>query len=216
MHDQHYTDSTLDSYLARLRKVVVWLGRRRITTLAQLTQKDLQAAHDHFLPSQRKAGSVIGAFKRFLSERRLVSQGNWPLPSPVEVEVERFGAYLRETRGAAEKTIACRGGQLRAFLRFLRFDGKPVALRQLELRRVEAFMRESARTNNRSSMQQVVAAVRAYLKERHAQGGAVSTVASANRYSPGVSWRTIAASPSLGADSGAHPIDRPFRTYRTA
>jgi site-specific recombinase XerD len=170
MQDQHYTDSTLDSHLAGLRKVVVWLGRRRITTLAQLTQKDLQAAHDHFLPSQRKAGSVIGAFKRFLSERRLVSQGNWPLPSPVEVEVGRFGAYLRETRGAAEKTIACRGGHLRAFLRFLRFDGKPVALRQLELRRVEAFMRESARTNNRCSMQQVVAAVRAYLKERHAQG----------------------------------------------
>ena len=60
MHDQHYTDSTLDSHLAGLRKVVVWLGRRRITTLAQLTQKDLQAAHDHFLPSQRKAGSAIG------------------------------------------------------------------------------------------------------------------------------------------------------------
>jgi hypothetical protein len=155
MHDQQYTDSTLDSHLAGLRKVVVWLGRRRITTLAQLTQKDLQAAHDHFLPSQRKAGSVIGAFKRFLSERRLVSQGNWPLPSPVEVEVERFGAYLRETRGAAEKTIACRGGHLRAFLKFLRFEGKPVALRQLELRRVEAFMRELARTNSRSSMQQV-------------------------------------------------------------
>ena len=128
------------------------------------------AAHDHFLPSQRKAGPVLGAFKRFLSERRLVSQGNWPLPSPVEVEVKRFGAYLRETRGAAEMTIACREGHLRAFLRFLRFDGNPIALQQLELRQVEAFMRKSTQTNNRSSMQQVVAAVRAYLKERHAQG----------------------------------------------
>src|ERR1035437_2467395 len=55
MHDQHFTDSTLDSHLAGLRKVVVWLGRRRITKLAQLTQKDLQAAHDHFLPRQNKA-----------------------------------------------------------------------------------------------------------------------------------------------------------------
>ena len=93
MHDQHYSDSTLDSHLAGLRKVVVWLGRRRITTLAQLTQKDLQAAHDHFLPSQRKAASVLSALTRFLSERQLVSQGPWPLPSPVEAEVERFGAY---------------------------------------------------------------------------------------------------------------------------
>ena len=112
MHDQHYTDSTLDSHLAGLRKVVVWLGRRRITTLAQLTQKDLQAAHDHFLPSQRKAGSVIGAFKRFLSERRLVSQGNWPLPSPVEVEIDRFCCILREIRGVAEATISGHSGRL--------------------------------------------------------------------------------------------------------
>ncbi len=68
-------------------------------------------AHDHFLPSQKKAASGIGALKRFLSERQLVSEGNRLLPTSVEVEVERFGAYLRETRGAAEMTIACRGGQ---------------------------------------------------------------------------------------------------------
>jgi site-specific recombinase XerC len=169
MHDQNYTDSTLDSHLAGLSKVVVWLGRRRITKLTQLTQRDLQVAHDHFLPNQKKASSVIGAFKRFLSERRLVSQGSWPLPTPAEVEVDRFGAYLRETRGAAEMTIACHRGHLRAFLRFLRFDGKPIAFEQLQLRQVEAFLRKAAQTNNRSSMQQVVAAVRAYLKERHAQ-----------------------------------------------
>jgi site-specific recombinase XerD len=170
MHDQHYTDSTLDSHLAGLGQVVVWLGRRRITKLAQLTQRDLQVAHDRFLPSQRKAASVIGALRRFLSARQLVSEGNWPLPTPVEVEVEHFGAYLRETRGSAEQTIACRGVHLRAFLRFLRFDGKPIALQQLELPQVEAFLRKSAQSNNRCSMQQVVAAVRAYLKERHAQG----------------------------------------------
>ena len=92
--------------------VVFWLGRRRFTKLAQLTQEDLQVAHDHFLPSQKKAGSVISALKLFLSARQLVSQGNWPLPSPVEVEVERFGAYLRETRGAAEMTNPCRGVHL--------------------------------------------------------------------------------------------------------
>ena len=92
--------------------VVFWLGRRRFTKLAQLTQEDLQVAHDHFLPSQKKAGSVISALKLFLSARQLVSQGNWPLPSPVEVEVERFGAYLRETRGAAEMANPCRGVHL--------------------------------------------------------------------------------------------------------
>ena len=108
-HEQHYTDSTLDFDLPGLRKLVFGLGCRRITTLAQSTQKDLQAAHDHFLTNQMKPGSVIGAFKRILSARQLLSQGQGPLPSPVEVQVERFAAYLREIQGAAEKTIACRG-----------------------------------------------------------------------------------------------------------
>jgi len=128
MHDQHYTDSTLDSQLAGLRKVVVWLGRRRITTLAQLTQKDLQAAHDHFLLSQRKACSVIGAFKRFLSERRLVSQGNWPLPSSCggggssasALICARPGARLKDDRvpWRPSPSISCGS---------CGFDGKPVA-----------------------------------------------------------------------------------------
>jgi integrase len=37
-------------------------------------------------------------------------------------------------------------------------------------RQIEAFLRKSARTNNRFSLQHIVATLRAYLRERHAQG----------------------------------------------
>ena len=170
MHDQNYTRGTLCGYLGGLHEVVGWLKRHRITTLSQLTQKDLQIAGDNLLANQKSGRSVIGALNRFLRERQLVSQGNGPSPSTVEVEVQRFAAYLRETRGVAEATISGHSERLRAFLRFLRFDGTTTALRQLKARRVLAFLRRSTRTRNRFSMQAVVGTVRAYLKERHAQG----------------------------------------------
>lgn len=155
-------------YMGTLPKVVDWLQRHRITSLVQLTQRDLQVAQDHFPP--RRGGWVVGALQRFLSERHRVPEGDWPPPSPVEVEVGRFATYLRQTRGLAERTISEHSIQLRAFLRFLRFDGNATVLRQLEPRQVEAFLRRAARTNNRFSLQHIVGTLRAYLKERHAKG----------------------------------------------
>jgi site-specific recombinase XerD len=108
--------------------------------------------------------------ERFLSERQLVPEGDLLPPSPAEVEVDRFAKYLRDARGMAEATILGHSRQLRPFLRFLRFDDKPSSLRHLEPRQIEAFLRKSARTNNRFSMQHIVGTLRAYLKERHAQG----------------------------------------------
>jgi integrase len=168
MHDQKYARGTISHYTETLPKVVDWLKRHGITSLVELTQRDLQVAKEHFPP--RQDGWVVGALKRFLNERRLVPEGNSPPPSPVEVEVSRFATYLRETRGAAEATISGHSVQLRAFLRFVQFDGNESLLQRLEPRLIEDFLRKAARTNNRFSMQHIVGTVRAYLKERHAQG----------------------------------------------
>ena len=170
LHDQNYAVGTMSHHMEALPKVVGWLRRHHVTSLVQLTQRDLQVAHDHFRLKQDRGRWAVWALKRFLSERHLVPEGNSLPPSPVEVEVGRFATYLRETRGAAEATISGHSVQLRAFLRFLRFDGKATPLRHLEPRLVEDFLRKAARTNNRFSMQHIVGTVRAYLKERHAQG----------------------------------------------
>jgi len=165
-----YARGTIDNYLQTVSKVVGWLRRHRITALDQLTEQQLRLAHDYYRPKQEAPSWVIGALERFLRERRLVPEGDSPPPSPVEVEVERFGAYLREARGVAEATVLNHSRRLRPFLDFLRFDGKAAALRQLEPRQIEAFLSKSGRTNNRFSMQHIVGTLRAYLKERHAQG----------------------------------------------
>ena len=170
LHDQSYTVGTIGNYLQLLPKVVDWLRRRRIKTLAQLTHQDLQLACERYRPGQQAPSWVIGALDRFLCERHLVCEGDVPALSPVEVEVAAFEAYLRQARGLTETTIHGHAGLLRAFLKFLRIDQDPGRLQRLQLSQVEDFLRQSARTNNRFSLQHIVATVRAFLRRQHAQG----------------------------------------------
>ena len=99
-----------------------------------------------------------------------MAEGQAPVPTPAEVEIDAFSDHLRETRGLAEKTIHGHRVQLRAFLRFLQFDRRPSRLQHLQPRHIEAFLCQAARTNNRFSLQHVVATVRGFLKWRHARG----------------------------------------------
>jgi site-specific recombinase XerD len=170
MHDQNYTFGSTRLYLKTLPRVVGWLRRRQITMFTQLTLQNLRAAHNYFRPRDSDISGAVRTLERFLRKERTVPEGAVPTPAPVEVEIDRFAAYLREIRGVAEATVSGHSGRLRAFLRFLRFDGQAAPLRQLDPRQIEAFLRKSARTNNRFSMQHIVATMRAYLKERHAQG----------------------------------------------
>lgn len=170
LHDQSYSVCTIVCYLKNLPKVVGWLHRHRIKTLAQLTRQDLRLARDHYRSGQQAASWVIGALDRFLSERHLVSQGVVPLSSPAEVKAAAFAAYLRQARGLSETTIRGQVRLLRVFLKFLRIDQDPRRLQRLQLSQIEAFLRQSARTNNRFSLQHIVATIRAFLRWQHAQG----------------------------------------------
>lgn len=171
MHDeQHYTLGSASIYLNVVPKIMRWLQPQQIRLLPQLTLQHLQAAHRYFRPRHHAISAAARLLERFLRAKGTVPEGEVPALSPVEVEIDRFAVYLRETRGLAEKTIRGHRQQLQAFLRFLRFDRGPSRLRQLQPRQIESFLRCAARTNNRFSLQHVVATVRAFLQWRHAQG----------------------------------------------
>lgn len=171
LHDeQHYTLSSASTYLSVLPKIVRWMRRRQIHCLSELTLQGLQGAYRYFRPRHEVISAGTRLLERFLRAKGAVPEGEAPALAPVEVEINRFAVYLRETRGLAPKTIKNHRQRLRVFLRFLRFDGGPSPLRRLQRRQIEAFVRYAARTNNRFSLQQVVATVRAFLQWRHAQG----------------------------------------------
>lgn len=171
MHEeQHYSLASASIYLNVVPKIVRWLRRRQIRFLPELTLQHLQAAHRYFRPRHHATSGAARLLERFLRAKGTVPEGEVPALSPVEVEVDRFAVYLRETRGLAQKTIRGQRQRLRDFLRFLRFDRGPSGLRRLQPRHIESFLRQVARTNNRFSLQHFVATVRAFLQWRHAQG----------------------------------------------
>jgi len=171
MHDeQGYTLGTASIYLNVVPKIVRWLRPQQIHVLPALTLQHLKAAHRYFLSRHRTASAGARLWERFLRGKGTVPEGEAPAPSPVAEEIDRFAAYLCETRGLAKKTITGHRQWLGAFLKFLQFARRPSLLRQLQPRHIEAFLRQAARTNNRFSLQHGVATVRAFLRWRHAQG----------------------------------------------
>src|SRR5258708_8026507 len=67
-------------------------------------------------------------------------------------------------------TVVAHTSRLRCFLQFLRFDQNPGSLRQLQIGQIEVFLRRCARTNNRFSIQHIVATLRAFLQREYALG----------------------------------------------
>ena len=171
MHEaQHYSLTTVALYLSRIPSVVRWLQTHQIFSPGQLTLLQLRAARSHFIARHDATSNVVGVLERFLSATGRVSEGQMPSLAPVEKEVQDFSLYLSTTRGLVEKTIRNHGQQLRVFLKFLRFDHGPRPLRQLQLPQIEAFLRRAARTNNRFSLQSVVATLRTFLRWQHTRG----------------------------------------------
>ena len=150
--------------------MVCWWRRKRVTSLEQLTLQAMSDAHRHFRSRDHHISSAVRCLRLFLQERRLVPRGYCPPLTRSEAECARFEQYLRDECGLSESRIQSHTRRLGRFLEFLGFDRDQACLQQLELSRIEAFLHKAAHTNSRQSMQSVVAAVRAFLRRKHAQG----------------------------------------------
>jgi site-specific recombinase XerD len=165
-----YAESTLCNHIKGISSLVRWLQRRRGPALKGLTQLDLCLAYDWFRTRRPDVAGTTRALGRFFRERKMIPEGK-PTPLSVsEQELEVHSAYLREVRGMAESTIEGHQNRLRFFLRFLKYDQKPSVIRTLRVDQIEAFLRKTAKSNNRFSLQHVVASLRGFLQRQHAQG----------------------------------------------
>lgn len=166
---QEYTIATTKGYLERAHILERWIRRRGKRTLAELTDQDLIAAQADFRSCSPEA-CITRALRVFLCENRMIPIVHAPKPTYSERERLAFGAYLTKVRGFAVATVDRHQRQIRFFLKFLKADHRPFALRDVRLGQIEDYIRLSAKTNNRFSLQQVVANLRTYLRWKHAQG----------------------------------------------
>jgi integrase/recombinase XerD len=167
--DQGYTTSTIRNHIQGIDELARWLKGRH-DGLVRLNMAQLNAAYDYFHQRKPDVAGTIRAIGRFLCERKLLAEGPREAVPQSERQLELFGAYLRDVRGLAERTIEGHQNRLRSFLRFLKFDQRPSVIRGLKVKEIEAFVRRAAKTNNRFSLQHVIASLRAFLQREHALG----------------------------------------------
>ena len=167
---QSYAEATICNYLKAVPPLIQWLQRRRGRKLKGLTRCDLVAAYDHFHDRQVAVAAAARSFGRYLTEHRLIPAERSKPPSHSEKGIQHFGSYLREMRGLAPATVTGHQSRVRPFLQFLKLDGRPSAIRRLTSDDIEAFLRQSAKTNNRFSLQHIVGSLRAFLRWQHAEG----------------------------------------------
>ena len=167
LREQGYSEWTIGNYLKVSVRLARWLRKRRHHTLSE---GDLRAGYDYFRHRRPDAAAACRALGRFLSARQLIRAERPKAFSRSERQIQIFDSHLREVRGLAALTVTGHVGRIRAFLQFLKFDECPAAIRTLNLDRIEAFLRRAARTNNRFSLQHIVAVLRCFLRRQHAQG----------------------------------------------
>jgi integrase/recombinase XerD len=168
--DRGYARSTIRWKICAIGIFIRWLQRRRGPELRGVTQKDLNSACVWYRKRRPYMPGTIRALAEFLRERRLIPEGCSEPSPPSERELAAHSSYLREVRGMAESTIEMHQIRLRFFLQFLRFDQHPRAIQRLEAGQIDAFLQKSARTNNRFSLQHIVASLRGFLGRQYALG----------------------------------------------
>jgi len=169
-----YAEPTIRSYLKAAGPICRWLQRRLGRALRGLSQRDLRAAYAHFRRRRVEQAAACRSFGHFLTEHQLIRPEKPEPPSHTERQIGLFGDHLREVHGLALQTVLGHQRRLRAFFQSLKLEERPSAIPTLTLDRIEALLRHSAQTNNRFSMQHIVASLRAFLQQQHAAGCCVS------------------------------------------
>jgi integrase/recombinase XerD len=165
-----YRESTIRNCLVRAARICRWLQRRRGPSLRGLRQSDLRAADDHFRKRWVEVATIVRMLGRFLTEQQLLPLERERRPSHAQRELQAFGTYLREVRGFSPSTVLGHSRRIGAFLQFLKIDERPSVVRRVRLDQIDAFLCQTAKTNNRFSMQQIVGSLRAFLRWQYAQG----------------------------------------------
>jgi site-specific recombinase XerD len=163
--DKGYKSQTL-----RLQRLVPWFVRRGIRSVRELTGEDVQAVKRQFQARRPHVAEGIGAFGRFLKERRCLRSGPRHKPTSSERIIGRVVHHLRQDRGLAESTWCRHRRHLRLFLAFIGFDRSKTAVQAVTLGKIRRFLGLMSRRHNPESLKQVIATIRLFLRWEFARG----------------------------------------------
>lgn len=162
--EQGYTEQTLRNMFHFVIRMDRFFLRRGIDRLEELSSGDFQRCwHALKRPLPTLAGTAL-VMERFLQGRGVLQSPPSPLPSPLVLQVERYSAYLRTVRGFSPSTVHQHLCTTQELLTYLHFEKNTQALRMLDARTLEAFLKKTATHSGRGTLQHVVAQLRGFLR----------------------------------------------------
>jgi site-specific recombinase XerD len=160
--EQGYSTDCIREHFCGMRRIARLLHRRGVGSMAELTRANLQAcAPARRIDDRRLAASVRLLERYFASETSLFAP---QLLSRIDQRVAQYATYLDEVRGLAPSTVAGHCATAAALLTDIDHESTPQRLRALTPLDIEAFIRRSGKRLKRSSLQGMVAHIRAFLR----------------------------------------------------
>lgn len=160
--DQGYPRSRIHCKIPMTRLIEQTLHDRGVNTLGEITREHLRAcAPAHACDASNLSGTVRSL------EQYLDAHGLPPLCKPTgraETLIDSYGAYLRDVRGLAHRTVAQHQSAAGQFLQHLGFEENPSCLSTLTPTDIERFIRTNGPRISRGYLQHVIARLRGFLR----------------------------------------------------
>jgi integrase/recombinase XerD len=203
---EQYSACCVHHKLYRAAQFSAWLAQRSRSAAMPVVDEALVESYLHAALNDRTRSRGIARFElqqllRFLREHGLAPD-RAPVPlDPVDVQMRRFAAHLREVRGLAERTIELYCELAVQFLRS-RFGRGPVDLRALRPADVIEHVQRQAKRMPARRLKLVVTALRSLLNHGQMCGEVTPQILAAV---PSVaSWATTPALPRAISAEHAH------------
>lgn len=148
----------------RMRKTPVLealLRRFGCLKLSEITESQLRGLAPRDSQDDICLSALVRALTDYLKECGTLSA---PVATPSERLMRFYREFLAEVRGFADSTVAYHCATATELLSFLRYDTTPVALREIDAQRIEAFLKSIAKRLSRASLQHVAAHLRSFLR----------------------------------------------------
>ena len=170
LRSQGYPDLPIRLRLRALPRLEARLGRRGVCGLANVSPAQLRACAPRRGASDLYLFALVRSLESFLDQHGLLAPAS---RTASEELVAVYRKHLEHVRGLATSTLKNHCDTASSLLAFLKFDRHREPLRDLDSRRIEAFLTATATRRTRAALQQSVAHLRSFLRFLVSRGAVV-------------------------------------------
>ncbi len=160
--ERGYRHSTLRVMLSPMARIDRWLRGHDVQVIADLDVEVLETCWATFHRRSSSTGGVIRALAKYLDSTGVLRPRRLEPLTPSEQLLLRYEEHLAKVRGFSEVSIQNHARTVSRFLDEVRHDAQPSRL--LTASDIESYVRHSGQRLTRTSLQQVVAHLRGFLR----------------------------------------------------